>query len=442
MMLLTDQHGHQVSSATILSAPFDTLPPLPLSAPIPPSLRPVPPVQILATIGFDWLMFITAILGHVVKTKTLATFWLAVSWAAFYFLVVRLDSLFRRAAAAATVLVERATRLSEDMARDQVTAAAANPAKAVAAAAPSAEAAEAAEAEVGLEAFRGSARTTLRMISHAHWLMFIILPTFGLNDVIASTSLAPLSWTENFWGLLDVSAKVLFASALSMTGLVTEDEAEKQRAWLAGQRAVSYSRAAARRSEELQKELKDRTETLSTLCQEGWGLVVRSFMQQGAIPEVVVSATGEAVDPRLPQVPEREPVVAELPPTADGARAAKCMRCMAPDSPACCSTSRERVWSPAFQCGSSLLPRVVITSPPAGGMGLPHASAAMLTDGGYRSSSEYSRSSDSSATGSSVGGAAHQHMRQRGAKHPQQPRAGSDNGAVAAAEEMANYGAY
>lgn len=251
-------------------------------------------------------MFITAILGHVVKTKPMATFWLVASWVAFAFLVQRIDALFRRAAAAATVLVDRATRLSEDVARDQAAAAdaaAANGKPAAGVQSPEQQqspSAQAIEDEVSLEAFRGSARVTLRMISHAHWLFAIVLPAFGLNDIVASTGLVPLIYTENFWGLLDVSAKVLFSSALSVTGLMTQDETEKQRAWLAGQRAVVYSRTVTRRSEKLQKELKDRTETLSTLCQEGWGIVVRSFMEQGVIPEVVVGKgpADDEPDPR------------------------------------------------------------------------------------------------------------------------------------------------
>lgn len=260
-------------------------------------------------------MFITAILGHVVKTKALASFWLLVSWAAFFALVARLDRLFRRASVAANTLVERATRLSEDMARDQ----AEHPPTSAATtwADPKPE-----DQDNGLEAFRGSARSTLRMISHAHRLMAVILPTFGLNDVVATLAVVPLWYTENFWGLLDVSAKVLFASALSVTGLVSENEAMKQRAWLAGQQAILYTRAATRRSEEIQKEMRDRTETLSMLCQEGWGIVVCSFMEQGRIPEVTVST--EPQDPRqqagngLPKVPEKEPVEEDGVPGAAG----------------------------------------------------------------------------------------------------------------------------
>lgn len=142
-------------------------------------------------------MFLSAIIGHVVKTKALASFWLLVSWAAFALLIARIDRMFSRAASAATVLVDRATRLSEDSARSS------------AGASPAAQSDPAADREeqVGLEAFRSSAQVTLRMIQHAHWLTFIIWPAFGVNDILASSGLLPLALTENVWGFLDVAAK-------------------------------------------------------------------------------------------------------------------------------------------------------------------------------------------------------------------------------------------
>lgn len=151
-----------------------------------------------------------------------------------------------------------------------------------------------------IDQFRQSAETTLRMIRHLHWTTISLWTAFGINDTLIVMGLLPPLYAEHAWALLDMLAKVLFSSMLSMTAVVSLDEAEKQSAWLNEEKA----REAIRSSEDIMYEASSRTETLTKLCQEGWGLVVQTFMQKGIVPIVTLSAEDGSApdDDALPNV--------------------------------------------------------------------------------------------------------------------------------------------
>lgn len=143
-----------------------------------------------------------------------------------------------------------------------------------------------------IDQFRQSAQTTLRMIRHLHWTTIGLWTAFGLNDTLIVLGVLPAFFAEHAWALLDMLAKVLFSSMLSSTAVVSLDEAEKQSAWLNEEKA----RGAIRSSADIVNEAYSRTESLSKLCQEGWGLVVQTFMQRGIVPVVTLRTSGEGGD--------------------------------------------------------------------------------------------------------------------------------------------------
>lgn len=152
-----------------------------------------------------------------------------------------------------------------------------------------------------IDQFRLSAATTLRMIRHLHYITLSLWTAFGFCDTLLVMGLLPVFWAEHAWALLDMLAKVLFSTMLSMTAVVSLDEAEKQSAWLNEEKA----RGAIRSSEDVVNEVSSRTETLTRLCQEGWGLVVQTFMQKGIVPIVTLRTSdgGEGPDDNaLPNV--------------------------------------------------------------------------------------------------------------------------------------------
>lgn len=93
-----------------------------------------------------------------------------------------------------------------------------------------------------------------------------------------------------FLPLAPPHAQVLFTSALSLTGQVTQDEHDKQMATVAGNKAVELGRKMRRRTQSERAELEEQSERLANLCQEGWNLVIKDLVNSAVIPEVVIGA--------------------------------------------------------------------------------------------------------------------------------------------------------
>lgn len=194
------------------------------------------------------------------------------------------------------------------------------------------------DVEKGFTSFEAGKLMEVRMIRHLHLYTVLLWTCFGVVDILHTTAAVPLVVVEHVWGGLDVAAKVLFSSSLTMTGVVSLYEAEKQEAWLAEQRvrtpggapkatqcvlcacvspaqggaamacgdacllccattnpqaaAIADAATEANRqvlmahaiTAEKAEEQAGRIDALSSLVQEGWALVVGDMMQAGQIP--------------------------------------------------------------------------------------------------------------------------------------------------------------
>lgn len=92
------------------------------------------------------------------------------------------------------------------------------------------------DVEKGFSSFEQGKLMEVRMLKHLHFFTMLLWFCFGVVDVLHTVDAVPLVVIEHLWGVLDVGAKVLFSSSLTMTGVVSLYEAEKQEAWLAEQR--------------------------------------------------------------------------------------------------------------------------------------------------------------------------------------------------------------
>lgn len=92
------------------------------------------------------------------------------------------------------------------------------------------------DVEKGFVSFEESKLMEVRMIRHLHFFTIALWFAFGVVDMLHTTAAIPLVLIEHIWGAIDVAAKVLFSSSLTMTGVVSLYEGEKKTAWLAEQR--------------------------------------------------------------------------------------------------------------------------------------------------------------------------------------------------------------